>query len=163
MNKDSNKKISFNSLWVWTILWIVGSLAVSYIFYNAFYFVFGWNPIIGYSLGSILTIVCMLFVLYYNALKGRFLGFLERKYERVPIVKIITISAVVSAIYAIVKIFPFQLGTNGFKIFSFFSTFTMPLLITFLVCFTVLIVDLTLAWFIAKKNQPKEEILQETE
>ena len=158
MEKGANKKFSFSPLWVWPILWIVSSLVFSSIFYNAFYFVFEWNPIIGYSLGSLLTIVCMLFVLYHSAKKGRFLGFVETKYDKLPLVKIIIISAVVSAIHAIVKIFPFQLATNSFKILSFFKTFGMLLLLVFLVDSIILTVSLSHAWVIAKKNQPKEVV-----
>lgn len=163
MNKDVNKKFSFNPLWVWPILWIVGSFALSYIFSSIFFDILQVDGMIGYSLGLILTIVCLLFVLYYSASKGKFLGFTEKKYEKLPFVKIIIISAVVSAIYAIVKIFPFQLATNGFKILSFFKTFGILLLIVFLVDSIILTVSLSHAWSIAKKNQRSEEILQEVE
>ena len=157
MNKS---KIKF---WLLSPIFIILAIAINYACWLVFAAVFGpQNMFIGVGVGYALPIACALVSMFLPALKGKHL-YLKEKTTTVAIVKILITTFVIAIVHGILTFLPIYVLLARKIDFTFFVYYYGGILVSFAVVFTILSVCAIWAWFIAKKNQPNEEILQEAE
>ena len=168
--EKSKKSKKIDVLWIWTLILIVGQPLLFFGAANILSLIFPSIIIEIYiycGFYTPITIVSTLLVLLYiNAVKGKFVGFRNESFNEEPQRKIYWTSVIVAFLYSFLNWHLYTIFVLGKALYDLSNTIRYSsgyIIITTIIVAVFLIINLKLAWFIAKKNQPKEEILQETE
>lgn len=150
-----------NPLWIWSLILIIGQPIVYAVVVAIFNLI---SPsiilnvcIYGAFLTPITIFASLIILLYVNAVKGKFVGFREWGFEEIPQRKIILISVIVALVYSFLNWHLYHSILPGAVWYDLWGTVKYAgwyVLITATIIAVILIVNLTIAWNIAKRNQP---------
>lgn len=154
---ENNKfKLKF---WLFAILFIIVAIACTYAGWLSFAALFGAQHMFtGVGVGFALPIICSIVLICLLAFKGKHV-YLDEKSTGKAILKIVLTMFIIAIVHAVLLFLPiYSLLMRNMAWEYFVVTWYRAILDSFAVTFVVLSITLLIAWFIARKNQPKEEI-----